>query len=71
MGKQKIADMPWQIISVDYVGPFPRSKQGNTMLLVVTDLFSKFVVIQPMREAKTTTLITFIENMIFFTIQRS
>lgn len=65
MGKQKVADLPWQIISVDYVGPFPRSKQGNTMLLVVTDLFSKFVVIQPMREAKTTTLIKFIENMIF------
>lgn len=65
MGRQKVADLPWQIISVDYVGPFPRSKQGNTMLLVITDLFSKFVVIQPMREAKTTTLIKFLENMIF------
>lgn len=65
MGKQKLASMPWQTISVDFVGPFPRSKAGNSVLLVVTDLFSKFVIIQPLRDAKTTPLITFLENMIF------
>lgn len=65
MGKRKLASFPWQVVSVDFVGPFPRSISGNTMLLVVTDLFSKFVVIQPMREAKTGPLVTFLENMIF------
>lgn len=65
MGRRKVASVPWQVISVDFVGPFPRSINGNTMLLVVTDLFSKFVVIQPMREAKTGPMVTFLENMIF------
>lgn len=65
MGRQKLASMPWQTISVDFVGPFPRSKTGNSVLLVVTDLFSKFVIIQPLREAKTKPLISFLENMVF------
>lgn len=65
MGRQKLTSLPWQVVSVDFVGPFPRSKNGNTMLLVVTDWFSKFVVIQPLREAKTGPMIAFLENMIF------
>lgn len=65
MGRQKIASMPWQTISVDFIGPFPRSKSGNSVLLVVTDLFSKFVIIQPLRDAKTKPLISFLENMVF------
>lgn len=65
MGRQKLASLPWQTISVDFVGPFPRSKNGNSVLLVITDLFSKFVVIQPLRDAKTNALITFLENMVF------
>lgn len=65
MGRPKIADMPWQMVSVDFVGPFPRSKSGNTTLLVVTDHFSKFVMIQPMKEAKTATLVKFLESMVF------
>lgn len=51
IGRPKVASMPWQMISVDYMGPLPRSKHGNTVLLVITDHFSKFVIIQPMREA--------------------
>lgn len=35
------------------------------MLLVVTDHFSKFVIIQPLREAKTTALTKFLEEMVF------
>lgn len=65
IGRPKIATMPWQVVSVDYMGPFPRSKQGNTMILVVTDHFSKFVIIQPMREAKAGQLVAFMESMIF------
>lgn len=66
MGKQKLATQPWQIIAIDYVGPFPRAKgSGNTCLLVITDIFSKFVIIQPLKEAKAKQLTFFMENMIF------
>lgn len=65
MGRPKLATMPWQMISVDFTGPFPRSRSGNTSLLVVTDHFSKFVLIHPMREAKTEPLVKFLESMVF------
>ncbi len=65
MGKQKLADEPWQMISVDYLGPFPRSKTGNTYLLVVTDWFSKSVILKPFRAAKSKSLKNFMENSVF------
>jgi hypothetical protein len=40
---------PWQMISLDYIGPFPRSAKGYTHTLVVTDHFSKYVVLFPVR----------------------
>ncbi|KAL9707905.1 hypothetical protein quinque_011423 [Culex quinquefasciatus] len=53
MGPQKPVQYPWQFITLDYVGPLPASgKNRNTCLLVVTDVFSKFVLVQPFREAK-------------------
>jgi hypothetical protein len=42
LGRPKMADYPWQLISADYLGPLPRSKKGNTFLLVVADWFSKW-----------------------------
>ncbi|ENN77138.1 hypothetical protein YQE_06364, partial [Dendroctonus ponderosae] len=42
MGNRPQITQPWQSISLDFVGPFPRSKQGNTYILVVTDYFSKY-----------------------------
>lgn len=66
MGKQKLTTQPWQIIAVDFVGPFPRAKKtGHTCLLVITDIFTKFVIIQPLKEAKSKQLTFFMENMVF------
>jgi transposase InsO family protein len=65
LGRQKLADYPWQLISADYLGPMPRSKKGNTFLLVVTDWFSKYVVLQPFRAAESKSLVAFMENQIF------
>lgn len=49
MGKQKLADHPWQIIAMDYIGPLPKSKSGNIHLLVIQDLFSKWCQLHPVR----------------------
>lgn len=37
------AGYPFQRISVDFVGPLPMSQRGNTYLLTVKDIFSKWV----------------------------
>ena len=42
---------PWDVVAVDLVGPLPRSAKGFTMLAVMQDKFSKWVEIQPLRQA--------------------
>lgn len=64
-GQYKNVSFPFQCISLDFVGPFPRSKKGNTQLLVVTDWFTKFVLVQPMAKATAAGVIKFLENQVF------
>ena len=52
-----IAEEPWITVCTDFVGPLPRSKHGNTMLLVVFDKFSKWVELVALRKATTESLI--------------
>lgn len=67
MGSQKqFCDYPWQFLTFDYVGPFPPSgKTRNTCLLVVTDVFSKFILVQPFRQATALSLVQYVEQNIF------
>lgn len=43
-----IAFKPFERIAIDLAGPFPVTSQGNTMLLVVTDVCSKFIILRAM-----------------------
>lgn len=66
INQKKLIEHPWQFLAMDYVGPLPASGKGrSTCLLVVTDLFTKFVMVQPFREATAETLTQFVENSIF------
>jgi transposase InsO family protein len=67
MGRQKLADHPWQLISADYLGPLTRSKKGNNFLLVVADWFSKEVLLFPCRAAESKSLVNMIEHGVFYT----
>lgn len=46
-----IPEEPWATVCADFVGPLPRTKHGNTMLLVLFDRFSKWVELVPLRKA--------------------
>lgn len=63
-GKPKHCSRPWELISMDFLGPYPRSKKGNVWLLVVSDFFSKFVMVQCMRTATAPAVCQFVENLI-------
>lgn len=39
---------PWEIVTSDFMGPFPRSSKGNTMLLVFHDKFTKWTELIPL-----------------------
>lgn len=56
---------PWEMISTDLMGPLPRSTKGNSFILVVTDYFSKFSMIFPLRKATTSAIIKYIEESVF------
>lgn len=56
---------PWEIVTVDFVGPLPRSSKLNKHLLVIQDKFTKWVECVPMREATAVGLKKAIRERIF------
>ncbi|CAF4565668.1 unnamed protein product, partial [Rotaria sp. Silwood2] len=50
----------WERLAMDYVGPVPQSKSGNKYFLVLTDLFSKFVITKAVPNNTSTTAAKFL-----------
>lgn len=57
--------LPWEVVSVDLVGPLPRSTKGNSFILVVTDYLSKFSLAFPIRKSTTEVVIRRLEEEVF------
>jgi hypothetical protein len=60
-----VAQRLLQKLCIDLVGKFPRSKAGNTSILVSVDAFSKFVWMIAVRESSTRATIKALEERIF------
>lgn len=65
MGTAKKVSFPWQTISIDLMGPLPRSTSGHSYLLVVADWFTKYPLIFPLRQATVGKIVSLIENEVF------
>lgn len=65
MGRQIVAERPFQRIYTDLLGPYPRSKKGNVHLLVVLDQFSKFPLLQPLKKATAKEVVEYLEQHVF------
>lgn len=65
MGQERNVDGPWRRISADLMGPMPRSTAGNKYLLVVTDTFSKYSLLFPLRSATSKLVAQKIEDEVF------
>lgn len=65
MGSRPRVTKPWQMISVDLVGPLPRSTQGFINILVVSDYFSKFPLFFALRQATAPAVTKYIEDQVF------
>jgi transposase InsO family protein len=46
-----VTGYPFQKISIDFVGPLPRSKRGNKYMLTVSDCFTRWLEAFPCRRA--------------------
>lgn len=42
---------PWEQVTIDLIGPLPRSNQGHLWLFVMQDRFTKWVELRPLRKA--------------------
>lgn len=62
------ADIPFHTLHIDHLGPFVKSKRGNSYLLVVVDAFTKFIFIKPVRNTNTQNVIRVLDD-IFYTFR--
>lgn len=60
-----VASRPMEKVFIDFVGPLPRSKCGNTMLLVCVDSFSKFCWLYPLKRATAKNTINILQGALF------
>lgn len=65
MGSPKNVKFPWQVMAIDIMGPFVRSSKGNAYLLVVSDWFTKYTLLFPMRQALASTVVRLVEDNVF------
>lgn len=65
MGQSKKVYYPWQLLSADLIGPLPRSSHGHTFILVISDWFTKFTLVFPLRTATAAAIVNILENQVF------
>lgn len=65
MGRPKDCSRPFQMLSIDLVGPLPPSRKQNTFLLVVTCCFSKYCLLFPIRRATAEIISKILEDQVF------
>lgn len=51
MGRPKDVARPFQVLSIDLVGPLPNTRRQNNYIFVVTCCFSKYCLLFPLRRA--------------------
>lgn len=65
MGRPKTCSRPFQTLSIDFVGPLPRSRRQNSYILVLTCCFSKYCLVFPLRQANATAVCKILEDSVF------
>lgn len=65
MGSHVSVSRPWEYISLDFVGPLTKSSEGYRQLLVIVDKCTKFVLLYPLRNSTTNSLVKVLSQHVF------
>jgi transposase InsO family protein len=55
---------PFHTVHVDHLGPFVKTKKGNTYVFVAIDAFTKFILLYAVRNTKTNLVTKSLQNLI-------
>lgn len=58
-----VEPIPFRVIHVDHLGPFVRSKKGNCYVLAISDAFSKYLIVKPVRDTRTIHVINILNEI--------
>ena len=65
MGSMTKTSRPFEKLYLDFIGPYPRSKLGNTGVLVALDHLSKFPFLKAMRKCTAIEVCNYLEEYVF------
>lgn len=65
MGRPKDCSRPFQVLSIDLVGPLPNSRKQHCYIFVVTCCFSKYCLLFPLRRATADLVSKNLEDNVF------
>ncbi|KAE9522413.1 hypothetical protein AGLY_017172 [Aphis glycines] len=61
----RVPRQPWEVLSIDLMGPYPRTQRSKTTILVVTDCYSCWVEAYPLGKATTKSIVDTFERELF------
>lgn len=62
---KRVISAPWEVICSDFIGPLPISKNRNRFIFVVADLFTKYVLMFPVKSATSKAVVEHMEKDVF------
>lgn len=65
MGRPKEVSRPFQVLSIDLVGPLPNTRKQHKYIFVITCCFSKYCLLFPLRRATADLVSKHLENDVF------
>lgn len=65
MGRPKQCSRPFQMLSIDLMGPLPVTRSQNSYILVITCCFSKYCIIAAIKRPTADIIIKILENQVF------
>lgn len=65
LGKTFQVEKPFQHLYADFLGPYPRSKRGNTKIFIALDQLTKFIMLEPIPSSKNSLIINYLKERVF------
>ncbi|XP_042220193.1 uncharacterized protein LOC121864994 isoform X2 [Homarus americanus] len=56
---------PWEVVSIDIIGQFATSDRGNVFVAVIIDMFTKYTIAVPLRDATVSDLTSVLQTAVY------